>query len=76
MARNLPREANRKTSSQAAEIFRKPVTWDDLYPEDKEAIPFEIQPEADTVKPDLELSDLGWVKILDLGQGLGQEGGR
>jgi len=41
VARNLPREANRKTSSQAGEIFRKPVTWDDLYPEDKEVISFE-----------------------------------
>jgi len=53
--RNLPREANRKTSSQAAEIFRKPVTWDDLYPEDKEVASFE--PETDVVQTNHESPD-------------------
>jgi hypothetical protein len=53
--RNLPREANRKTSSQAAEILRKPVTWDDLYPEDKEVASFE--PETDVVQTNHESPD-------------------
>ncbi|CAG5114319.1 Oidioi.mRNA.OKI2018_I69.chr2.g8378.t1.cds [Oikopleura dioica] len=34
--RNLPRDANTKTSTHPYETGRKPLTWDDLYPEDKQ----------------------------------------